>query len=372
MASFEERVYWAWLAGATPSLEAVQKALGAVETPEAVLQEIRRGNPDILLLFSKAELQKLKDSSDDHQLSAFQNAMDKENIQALTPLDHRYPIQLLDYDHPPFVLFWQGNCECLQAARSLAVVGSRRASPAGLIATRKFARSVSEHGVSVISGLAYGIDSAAHKGCVEGGSPTIAVLGCGLDIQYPSGNQSLKKEILNRGGLIISEFAPGEQPIGYHFPFRNRIISGLSCGVVLMEARIRSGSMTTIHHALNQGKEVFVYPGDPLSEQFSGNHILLREGARFFTRAEDVLEDMEWLDNQTEVGQNSGCVQKIKPGSPAEKAILSALSSGSLSFEQISQKTGLTPPEIMTALTMLQIHGAIEALPGKSYQISTL
>ena len=169
--------------------------------------------------------------------------------------------------------------------------------------------------------------------------------------------------------MIISEYAPGDKALGWHFPVRNRIIVGLSKALILMEARIRSGSMTSVNHALSQGKDVFVYPGDPASENYEGNHQLLREGGIYFTSARDILEDLHWLDNPSTVRQNSECVQEYKPSTPEEEKVIEALKPGCISFEQMIISTGMNPSTLMSTLTVLQIRGIIEALPGKQYQL---
>ena len=250
------------------------------------------------------------------------------------------------------------------------MVGSRSASYSGLKASRKIARELSRNGVEIISGLAYGIDTECHQGCLEGGSHTIAVMGCGLEQTYPSGNIRLKRDILEQGGLLISEYAPGSKPVGRHFPYRNRIISGLSELDILMEAKIRSGSMTTVGHALKQGREVFAYPGDPASLMNEGNKMLLREGARYFTEAADILADMNWLDNKRYVGQNVFCATAHNDlGDPSETAVLNALARGILGFDELVHMTGISSSELMSTLTVLQIKKKIEPLPGKKYRV---
>lgn len=365
---FEEKVFCAWMAGAMLSSSSAQQALRHFGGAAAVYAAVRKDDPDLKEIFSAQELQRLTGLSSDRHLGTLEDRLNCFSISVLSFLDEAYPAVLLNYDDPPCVLFYQGDIGCLRSDRTLSMVGSRRASWSGIRAAKDIAGELSRHRVQIVSGLAYGIDTAAHQGCIAGGSPTVAILGCGLDIDYPSGNAQLKKEILLHGGLLLSEFAPGEQPLGWHFPYRNRIISGLSRAVVLMEAKIRSGSLTTVQHALNQGKDVFVYPGDPASEQFSGNRLLLREGARYFTTAGDILEDMNWLDNQAEVRQNSEGAAPESSLTPTEKRILNVLKPGILSFEQICAETGIAPREMMSALTMLQIHGLVEALPGKNYQ----
>ena len=310
----------------------------------------------------------LEQNSTEEKLQYYRNRIEKHNIRVIRSGSQEYPEALYDIEDPPAVLFYQGNPECLEA-RKLAMVGSRAASYNGQKAAMKLAKELSRNGITIISGMACGIDTSAHQGCIDGGKPTIAVTGCGLDRVYPTDNTRLRDRILDEGGLIISEYAPGEPPLGWHFPVRNRIITGLANAVILMEAKIRSGSMTSVQHALEQGKEIFVYPGDPDSEQFSGNHQLLREGGIYFTSAEDILEDMHWLDNPPAVRQNSDCSAESAASTPEEMSVIKALKPGSLSFEQLSGMTGIEPARLMSTLTILQIRGIIESMPGKIYQI---
>lgn len=302
------------------------------------------------------------------RIDKYKKLMDIHGIHTLYIDNEVYPYQLKNISDPPVILFYQGSLSCL-SRKMIAVVGSRAASYSGQKATQKIARDLSKHGVTIVSGLASGIDTSAHTGCLEGESPTIAVTACGLDIVYPSVNTKLRDMIIKKGGLLLSEYPPEEKPSGWHFPVRNRIITGLAQALILMEAKIRSGSMTSVHHALDQGKDVFVYPGDPISEYFEGNHQLLREGGIFFTSAENILEDLHWLDNPSSVMQNSDC-STVNPALTAEEyAVINALKQGTLGFEKMMLISGLDPSRLMSTLTMLQIKGLIEAMPGKQYQL---
>lgn len=309
----------------------------------------------------------LTDNGNDKQLKKYHQILAENRIEVSVITDSLYPACLSQISDPPAVLFYQGDPTCF-LHRSLSVIGSRSASYDGQKMTRRIARDLSSNGISIVSGFACGIDTSAHLGCIEGGSATVAVMGCGLDTIYPRENIRLRDRILEQSGILLSEFIPGEKPVGWHFPVRNRIITGISSALVLMEARIKSGSLTSVQHALNQGKDIFVYPGDPSSSYFEGNHQLLREGARFFTCANDILEDMSWLDNQPIVGQNIDCSVELSADSPAEKLILQALKPGARSFEQLSEQTGLSPSDLMCSITMLQVKGVIESLPGKFYR----
>ena len=360
-------VYHAWLASAALSSGLLRQILIEYQTPENFFHAFCSGNynQDTISHSGSAILCRNKS---DNWLKKTCELLLQYNIRAFTSNDEVYPQSLHQMDEPPAILFYQGDLRCINN-RSLAMVGSRAASYNGQNAAQKIARELSSKGIVIISGMADGIDAFSHKGCIEGGSPTIAVTGCGLDIVYPSGNVMLRDKILKSGGLLLSEYAPGEKPIGWHFPYRNRIITGLAHALVVIEAKIRSGTMTSVQHALNQGKDIFVYPGDPSSAYSEGNHQLLREGAMYFTTAGDILDDLGWLDNHKIIRQNSVCSHRVLPTNPEEEAVVTALLPGSLSFEQIIDKSGLSPACLMSTLTMLQIKGLIEALPGKQYRL---
>ena len=357
----------AWLASASLQPGVIRSLLNQYQTPEGVYDALLAGRIEAEQLRDSA-VQALKRMAADENLRKIKSLILKCGIKAFTVMDPVYPPALRQLQDPPAILFYQGNIQIL-TGKFIAMVGSRSATYDGQKAAYKIASGLSRQGAGIVSGMADGIDTASHKGCIDGGSPTIAVSGCGLDIVYPSGNERLRDRIIEKGGLILSEYSPGERPIGWHFPFRNRIITGLADALVLVEAKIRSGSMTSVQHALDQGKDVFVYPGDPVSPQYEGNHQLLREGALYFTTAEDILEDLGWLDNKEIIRHNSVCSGRTAPASPEEDAVIKALMPGRLSFEQIAEMTGLSPSVLMSTITMLQIRGSVEALPGKLYQL---
>ena len=366
----EKQICEAWLACAELPSEVLRALLQLYDGARGIYDRIMFQKDSLADFLSAAQIQLLLAAGSQSRLDRMAKLLNEHHIHTLCILDDDYPDSLRDILDPPGILFWTGNLACLQQPRRLAMVGSRSASYAGLKATERIAKELTRKSVVIISGLAYGVDTESHRGCIEGGSPTVAVLGCGLDQTYPEKNLELKNSILQHGGLLLSEYAPEVRPIGYHFPYRNRIISGLGCAVVLMEARIRSGSLTTVDHALRQGKEVFAYPGDPTAACSDGNRSLLRDGARFFTTAQDILSDMNWLDNLPHVGQNSDCSVKSIPENGAETAVYKALENGTLSFEQILAVTGLSSAELSGILTIMQIKKMIDPLPGKKYQLT--
>ncbi len=359
----------AWLASACLPAKAVRNILQCFETPVETISAFLGDSDRFRKMIPERYRQILYCNAQPKVLEKMQRTIQVYQIGAFSCMEDIYPEKLHNIPDPPAILFYRGNTSCLES-RLIAVVGSRNASYHGLRAAKAITKELSRAGITIVSGLATGIDQASHEGCISGGNPTVAVLGCGLDIIYPLSNTNLSREILQQGGLLLSEYAPGERPLGYHFPIRNRIISGLSDAVILMEAKIRSGSMTTVRHALDQGKDVFVYPGEAGSAYFEGNHILLREGARFFTNATDILQDMDWLDNHTNVGQNIGCSGHGNADlSEDEKRILLVLKPGKLTLDQIAVKAGMDVSGLLGTLTMLQVKGSVEALPGKNYQL---
>ena len=366
---FERRTYDAWLASAELPYDSLIPLLHGLKESEAVHAARTDSGNQLFQLVPETCRKRMNETADEEHLAALQSLMEQHGIQSLTIEEEEYPQCLREIPDPPGILFLQGNPECLKYSRKAAVVGSRNATRNGILATGRITEELSRNGVTIVSGLAFGIDAESHRGCLKGGSPTIAVMGCGLDRIYPVQNGKLKEEILEKGGLILSEYAPGALPLGYHFPYRNRLISGLCDVVILMEARIRSGSMTTVGHALKQGKEVYAYPGDPVSPMSEGNRLLLREGARYFTKAAEILEDMNWLDNLPLLLQNSDCSAKAVSMDPAEQAIRTALEKEILGFDELQQATGMLPSALMSTLTVMQIKKMISPLPGKRYQL---
>ena len=372
MTSDELQVYDAWLSAAELPYDWLIPLLYEKKDSHAVYEELIVQKNPMEEMIPAACRNRLAYYADPERMDTFRDMIRQHRIRSLTIMDVDYPHCLRELPDPPGILFSQGDTGCLKTEKAAAMVGSRAASYAGLKASRKISKELSENGVVIISGLAYGIDAECHRGCIEGGSPTIAVMGCGLDQMYPAENSRLKQDILSSGGLILSEYVPGAKPVGHHFPYRNRIISGLARIVILMEAKIRSGSMTTISHALKQGKEVYAYPGDPSSQLSEANRQLLREGARYFSRAADILEDMNWLDNQSHVGQNSDCSAPRPLEDASETAVFRALLKGELGFDELVQSTGLSSSALMSTLTVMQIKKRVEPIPGKKYRLVQL
>lgn len=290
--------------------------------------------------------------------------MQRLNIGVLSQADLQYPDSLRNIQLPPGLLFYRGNPDCLMG-KCVSVVGSRKASPQGSDVTTKICRELSEAGVTIVSGLALGIDAAAHEGCLAGGSPTAAVLSCGIDVDYPVENIRLKERIVEKGGVLLSEYPPGIRSSKHVFQVRNRMISGLGKALLMMEAQIQSGSMITVHHALDQGKEVYAYPGIPGTEWARGAHQLLREGANYFTSSQDILEDLGWMDETAVLKPEAK--KKLPDLTSEQRKVYARLSQGEASFDQLAADTELSVAALNVALTMLQMMGLVKAMPGKCY-----
>jgi DNA processing protein len=272
----------------------------------------------------------------------------------------RYPARLRTIADPPPALFVRGT---LDEAPAVAIVGSRRATPYGRAAAGRLAFDLARAGITVVSGLARGIDAAAHEAALDGGGRTIAVLGCGADVTYPREHRRLAERIVAAGALM-SEFAPGTPPLPGHFPRRNRLISGLALGVVVVEGTADSGALVTVDYALEQGRDVFAVPGSIFSERSRAPHRLLREGARLVEDAEDILEE---VGLRGAVQERSGASPPSPPGAAGadEADVLAALGQGPLPFDDVVDGTGLPAARVAAALTLLELRGLVQTLPGQ-------
>ena len=291
--------------------------------------------------------------------------------------DPEMPPRLLAIPDHPAVLFLRGDPGVL-AAPQVAIVGSRRATPAGARIARRLAGELTAHGLVVTSGLAQGIDAEAHRGALEAGGRTVAVLGSSLDRVYPNAHRSLAERIAGQGALV-SEFPFGTPPVPWNFPWRNRIISGLSLGVVVVEAAARSGSLVTARLAADQGREVFAVPGSILNPLSSGCHRLLRDGAKLVERVEDVLEELpagELAAVAVGAGSRPNGGDGSAPGldarpAPApgsdEAAVLEGLDYEPASVETIARRAGLTPERVYSILLVLELGGSVRMDPAGRY-----
>lgn len=284
--------------------------------------------------------------------------IDQPGNHLLTLNDAAYPAMVREIHDPPAVLYAMGRVELLQS-RGLAIVGSRNATPQGARDAEEFARELSKAGLCIVSGLALGIDAAAHRGGLAGGASTIAVMGTGANRLYPPPNRALAREIGERG-CLLTEFALGTPPLPGNFPCRNRLISGLSRGVLVVEGARKSGSLSTARSAIDQNREVFAMPGSIHSPQSKGCHYLIKEGAKLVECAEDILVELG-LALPGDVARHEPTILEPHP-------LLDEMGFDPVTVDQLANRTGRQAAAICAGLSQLEIEGRIAAIPGGWFQ----
>ena len=282
--------------------------------------------------------------------------------------DSDYPAALLDTDDPPLMLYAIGQTaqlRQLQAHHAIAMVGSRNPTPQGQLNAREFARSMASCGLTVVSGLALGIDGASHEGALQGAAPgqlaTMAVVGTGLDRVYPKQHLALAHRIAAQG-LILSEYPLGTPPLNANFPKRNRLISGLSQATLVVEAALQSGSLITARQALEQGRDVFAIPGSIHSPQSKGCHALIKQGAKLVESAQDVLEELRWPDAPLPP------VEGPKNTATADAGLLAQMGHDPTGLDALQARCGLATAQLQAQLLELELAGQIARLPGGLFQ----
>lgn len=396
-------VYWVWLANLSDVSDGVkcalmQKYLDPQEVyyaskEEILSQEIPGLNAQML------------DALQDRDLSGAEKILEdclRLNIGLLTFRDSRYPDRLRAIHDAPILLYYKGNLPDIDNLTTVGVVGTRKPSFYGIQMAARMGAALARGGALVVSGLAKGVDAAAMIGALNEGLPAVGVLGCGIDVVYPKSNRELFLQT-ECHGCILTEYAPGTPPLGWHFPRRNRIISGLSCGVVVVEAPEKSGALVTARQALDQGRDVFVVPGNVDMPGFVGSNRLLRDGAIAVSTGEDVLQEYQGIYpgklrriRGTELEMPETQVQnperqvkkepvrkKTKPVpidkaanqpyidpedtmaglSPEEQKVLSVIAEETL-VDAVIAASGLNSGKVLSLLTMLEIKGKICRLPG--------
>lgn len=296
-------------------------------------------------------------------------------IDIISYYDSRYPARLKEIDNAaPPQLYVRGNIPPVDHMLTIGIVGARRSSLYGNSCATSIAEELARHGTIVVSGMARGIDTSAHRGALKAEGDTIAVLGCGVDVCYPPENHELKR-IIETHGAVISEFPPGTKPLAPHFPARNRIISGLSVGVVMVEGKATSGSTITARLAMEQGREVFCVPG-AIDKQLSvGPHQLIRDGARLITSAKDIIIDLsvDYPEFMVDVMLGEEAQERIVTKNTEklptdQKMVIGVLKSDvPTHVDEICYKTGIEIPVVNQCLLMLELNGYITSLPGKQY-----
>lgn len=353
--------YWIWLA----SVEGIgprrfYQLLSLFNDPRNIWENITDGRLKFLGPRTLAALRRARDEKYFYQLFA---KLENSGVRAVPRTSDDYPARLTRTVDAPPTLFIKGEAD-LNAERAIAIVGSRRCTREGERAAREFAQQLAREDVTVISGLALGIDSAAHTGAVEANGRTIAVLGCGPDIIYPRENERLAQRILELGGAIVSEYLPGMPPLSTNFPARNRIISGMSRGVVIVEGAKRSGAMITVNYALDQGRDVFAVPGSIYSPLSATPNQLIVDGATPAISAWEILEYYKWAQRPSEQAERNGGSEL----SGEEASLVEPLREQSLTISELCALTGFTAQKANSLLTILELRGIIEKQPGGEYR----
>lgn len=306
--------------------------------------------------------------------------MERAGAVALTPQDAAYPEAFAAVAEPPYLLFAAGRLEQLSLP-GVAMVGTRTPTGYGKGVASRLSAALAEAGFAVVSGMARGIDSVSHAAALDAGGPSIGVLGHGIDEVYPAENRRLF-ERMREGGLLISEYLPGEQPKAGNFPRRNRLIAALSRGVVVVEMGLKSGAQHTVNYALEQGREVFAVPGPITSPASEGTNQLLKEGARVVTSVDDIFEELGGVGEPAphvaapRTPTPAGKTVPAPPGlfaappdlSDAEMKLFHALSAEPRHVDTLGAATGLAAGELLGALLALELRGLVEALPGKHFR----
>jgi DNA processing protein len=280
-------------------------------------------------------------------------------VTALPWWDDRYPPLLRMIGDPPPVLWARGDFDVLTTP-AVAIVGSRAATPYAMDAAARLAEDLAGHGLTVVSGLARGVDGAAHRGCIAGGGRTIAVLGSGPDVIYPSEHRKLAQDVPAHGA-IVSELGPGAPPLPEHFPLRNRLISGISLAVVVVEASEKSGSLITAGCALEQGRDVMAVPGSILSGRNRGSHALLKDGAKVVEDAVDILEELGW--------PSGGCTPARNGKYLITDPLLDRMAPGeAYDLDALAGLFGLAGPDLLARMTAWELQGRVSRLPGGRFR----
>jgi DNA processing protein len=387
--------YWLWLSSMRGLGQTRATALiGALGTPENVYfagEDEWREAVDL----PEPVLKELQDRSTDRAERTLE-LCDRTGTRLLTMQDASYPERLRAIYNPPPVLYYKGQLPSIDEEAALGVIGTRSPTAYGQNAALKLCYKLASSGMLIVSGMAKGIDTAAHLGALRAGKPTVAVLGCGVDVVYPAENRNVYEDIA-AAGLLLSEYPPGTRAEGQHFPARNRIISGLSLGVLVVEAPPGSGAMITANHALEQGRDVFAVPGNIDNREAEGSHRLIREGAILAARAEDITAEYHPLFPHKIKGASQALprhlptlkqpkgqmppedgepvkvtdlTEIVKDYTPDQQRILLAIAKNAMIADEIVSVTGLPAPLVLSEITMLELDGIITQMPGRRYKLN--
>jgi DNA processing protein len=347
-------------AGARRLLAAFGSVEAAVAAPAGALQELVGKAPAGALSIAPSELAATVDAA----LAWQRDGKGHCSPRAIIPIgDPRYPKQLLDTADPPLLLYAQGALDLLQSDKAIAIVGSRNPTPQGEQNALDFAKSLGDAGWVVVSGLALGVDAAAHEGALASGQGTVAVVGTGLDRVYPKRHLDLARRI-SQTGVLLSEFPLGTPPLAPHFPLRNRVIAGLTKGTLVVEAALQSGSLITARLATEAGREVFAVPGSIHSPQSRGCHALIKQGAKLVETAQDVLDEFEFQPLARAQSQPPSQSPQVADTDP----LLDAMGHELVSLDALVARTGWATQTINVRLLDLELSGRVVRRPGQLFQ----
>lgn len=350
-------------------LSLFQGLLSSFDSAEALFDAVRDGKDPMLAALPEGIRKRLKEGAKPGFLDGFLNDLDQKNIAYVTLEDRNYPALLKQIPDPPTVLFYRGFLP-EEIRLPLGIVGARRCTRYGKDIARLFGNDFAKRGATVVSGLAAGIDGEAARGALDAAEaeyPTVAVLGTGIDVIYPKTNERMYWEIAERGA-VVTEFFPGEPPLPEHFPQRNRIISGMSRGILVVEAGERSGTSITAGLALDQGRDVFAVPGRITDLMSIGTNRLIQQGAaKPVFCCQDVL--CEYGISENDLPGTSGGYPDFSGLSGTELAIAEALKAGDLDVDTLAHQLSLSPSEVNCGLTALEFSGIIKPLPGRRFAL---
>jgi DNA processing protein len=362
-----EELYWVWLNRATGhNVRLFDKLTQEYDSPEQLFNYTAQGKafPDNI---PSETVNTLKKTASEKETMSFLAQLSDRGIECVTRVSCDYPVLLKEIADAPSVLYIKGRLNA-HIELPLAVIGSRKCTAYGRDVALKLSSALAEQGICVISGLAYGIDAIAAEGalsCGENEYPTVAVLGCGVDVIYPSSNTALYEKIIERGA-VISEFLPGTKPLAQNFPIRNRIISGLSRGILVVEAAQKSGTFITVDHALDQGRDVFSVPGRITDLTSEGTNDLIRNGmAKAVYSVNDILEEYGRASAQKNIVPEID-FSKLDYN---QSLICKLLQADERNFDELCEMAPLSVNELNSALTSLEFSGIIKQLPGRVYKI---
>lgn len=360
----EDLFYWVAL-NSVPGVGSVfiKRLLDRFQTPEAVFQASMKELLEVEGLGVKVASEIRKGPSE-QAVKKELSSLEKSGGRIITLKDEVYPPRLRDIYDPPALLYLKGELK-KEDELAVSIVGSRKTTPYGRWITEKISQTLVRYGVTIVSGMARGVDSVAHWGAISGGGRTLAVLGCGVDVVYPPENRNLFAKIIEQGA-VLSEFPMGSPPEGGHFPKRNRIISGLSMGVVVVQAGPDSGSLITANYALEQGREVFAIPGNVGADGSRGTNRLIKDGAKLVESSEDILEEIlpQWRREKERI-------EEVKPRGPdlseEEKVLYEMLGETPLHIDAMIRESKFEPGKVPSLLLDLELKGVISQWPGKCF-----